>query len=102
MKRFNLVVESYAENDIEEAYKWYENQQIKLGKAFWEEVLSTLIKIQDNPFLFQKSYRNTRRAMVRKFPYGIYYTVSREEGLIQVIAVLHFKRSRRVITPRIH
>ena len=35
-------------------------------------------------------HRHVRRALIRRFPYGIYYAV--DEELIEVIAVFHAKR----------
>jgi plasmid stabilization system protein ParE len=101
MKEYKLLVEAFAEEEIENAYYWYELQQENLGDLFWNEILSCLKRIQGNPFLFQKAYKITRRAIVNKYPYGIYYVISEEERLVKVIAVLHFKRSKRVITSRL-
>lgn len=101
MKEYKVVLESHAEEDIENAIFWYELQQENLGNLFWEETLKCLKIIQSNPYLFQKSYKFTRRAIVNKYPYGIYYAVYEKENLVKVMAVLHFRRGGRVLVSRL-
>ncbi|MDP2335751.1 MAG: type II toxin-antitoxin system RelE/ParE family toxin [Bacteroidota bacterium] len=101
MKEYKVVLESHAEEDIKNAIFWYELQQENLGNLFWKETLKCLKTIQSNPFLFQKSHKITRRAIVNKYPYGVYYVVSEQDNQVKVMAVLHFKRSGRILASRL-
>lgn len=47
--------------------------------------------IKRNPFASQKVYKETRRVLLRKFPYAIFYIA--EEHQITVLACFHQRRS---------
>jgi toxin ParE1/3/4 len=86
-----LFIRKRAENQITEAYKWYEEKQPGLGTSFVECFQSSLHLIQSNPFLYPKKYKNIRSTTIQRFPYGVFYIV--EKQLISVIAVLHLSRN---------
>lgn len=88
-----------AEADIEEAAVWYEQQHEGLGNDFLDEVLLSLTTITDNPYLFAEIHRQTRRAMINRFPFGIYYRIKGE--LVIVVAVMHGSRDPKLWRQRI-
>jgi plasmid stabilization system protein ParE len=79
-----------AETDIEEAATWYEKQLKGLGNELLDELLSAFETISDNPYIYNIVHRHTRRAMINRFPFGIYYRI--EEESIVVVAVMHGSR----------
>ncbi len=79
-----------AEADIEEAAIWYEKQRKDLGKEFLDVVLSMCDTISANPNLYPVVHRRTHRAVMHRFPFGIYYRI--EKKSIIVIAVMHGSR----------
>jgi len=79
-----------AEADIEEAAAWYEKQYEGLSDEFLDEVLSACETISENPNMYPVVHRHTRRAIIHRFPFGIYYRI--EEELIVVVAVMHGSR----------
>jgi plasmid stabilization system protein ParE len=81
------------EDDLEDAAAWYESQRAGLGHRFLDEVLAALSGIADMPLGHAVIYRNTRRAWMRRFPFGIFYQVE-SDGVI-VIAVIHGSRHPR-------
>ncbi len=79
-----------AETDIREAAAWYEKQRKGLGAEFLDEILAICEIISTNPGLYPLVHRHTRRAVIHRFPFGIYY---RTEGeVIVVVAVMHGSR----------
>ena len=70
----NLIFRARAQNDIRDAYLWYQ-QEAALGADFLVEVERTQRLISDNPELFQCVRGNTRRALLRRFPYALFYLV---------------------------
>jgi toxin ParE1/3/4 len=44
----------------------------------------------ENPFAFRDIRLGIRRALTRKFPYGIYFSI--DEATILILAVLHCAR----------
>ena len=82
-----------AEWDIEDAARWYESQQRGLGRAFLDSVSETLHLIQENPLAFPRVHRDSHRALIRRFPFGVHFVIS--EDAIVVIAVMHGSRDPR-------
>jgi len=80
-----------AEADILDACKWYNGQKEGLGLEFFDEVVTTVERIEDHPVAYNLVHKNVRRAVVRRFPYYIIYTVAGDQ--IQLIACLHASRS---------
>jgi plasmid stabilization system protein ParE len=46
-----------------------------------------------NPELFPVVHRQTRRALLRRFPYGLYYRIVNDQ--IVVVACMHGRRDPR-------
>ena len=57
--------------DVETAYRWYEAQRAGLGDEFLTAVSTVLDSLIANPEQFPIVYRQTRRANLRRFPYGL-------------------------------
>ena len=85
-----LIVRPEAERDLAEAHDWYESQVTGLGSEFLLAIDAALSSIQRMPELYHVVYKNLRRALIRRFPYGIFYLL--EEAKIVVIAVMHARR----------
>ena len=90
MNRYRLLSDVAADADIEAAFEWYESEQPGLGLTFLNEVRATYTRILDGPFKYQELRSGIRRALTRRFPYGIYFWVAAD--LIVVIAVLDTAR----------
>jgi plasmid stabilization system protein ParE len=88
--KYKVYVRPDAETDIEEAAIWYEKQRNGLGDEFLDEVLSAFKKISDNPLMYAVVHRHTRRVLIHRFPFAIYYRV--EEDSLAVVAVMHGSR----------
>ena len=86
-----LIVRTEAEEDIKEAYCWYESQRTNLGAAFVSEVEAIFETIEETPKIYAEVFQNVRRALCKKFPYSTYFIESKSN--IIVIAVLHQRRN---------
>ena len=82
-----------AELDLVDASMWYQEQAPGLGHQFLDEVLSAFSAIKKTPRMYPVVHRNTRRALIHRFPFGIYYRI--ETGAIVVVAVMHGSRNPR-------
>jgi plasmid stabilization system protein ParE len=91
---YRLEFRPEASADIAEAFSWYEAQRPRLGAEFEEETDRTLGYVQDMPMAGRLVHRTLRRALVRRFPFAIYYVVTAD--LIEVRAVLHNRRHPRM------
>lgn len=88
--RRTILIRPEAERDIEDNFKWYENQRGGLGQDFLLCIEEGLAKIQRNPEMYALVYKNVRQVLVRRFPYRILYFF--DEGLIVVVAICHAHR----------
>ena len=82
-----------AETDIEEAAIWYENQRPGLGDEFLDELRSLCKTISENPAIYPVVHRSTRRALIRRFPFGVYFRIEDEQVI--VFAIIHGSRHPR-------
>lgn len=93
-----LVVRPEAEADVLEAFRWYNEQLPGLGQEFLEELDRVIGSIHQNPRVHGKVHRDLRRALMRRFPYGVFYSVSPDR--IVVVAILHAARDPRISAVR--
>ena len=87
---FRLKFSSRALREIGEAREWYELQSLGLGEEFVAAMELQLKRLEQAPLLYAEVIPNVRRALLPRFPYGLFYTV--RGNLIQVLAVLHDAR----------
>ena len=88
-----FIVRPAAAADIDEAFLWYEGQHAGLGHEFLAAAQTLLDVIAEHPLRYPVIRRNTRRALLRRFPYAIYYRVY--ENIVVVVACMHGRRSPR-------
>lgn len=82
--------------DLEAAARWFEAQEQGLGQHFLDQVRLAFQRIRSNPEAYPAGYRGTRRALIRRFPYGVIYLPVPEQGSIVVLAVLHCGRDPKL------
>lgn len=90
MNRYHLVSDIASDADLEAAFEWYESEQPGLGFEFLDEVRAVYARILDGPFKYQQLRSGIRRALTRRFPYGIFFSV--EDDLIVILAILDTAR----------
>lgn len=85
-----LLVRPEAEADLAEAFRWYEERRPGLGERFLLSVEAALSTIRRNPRAFPVVHKQVRRALLRRFPYGVFYLSDAET--VVIVAVFHAKR----------
>jgi len=98
--KYSITILTDAEHDIEKAFIWYEIQQPGLGVSFFNSLNSSVVFISNNPLSCVIVYKDVRRYVIKKFPYGVYFKVNETLREIQIIGIFHFKRSTKVIRKR--
>jgi plasmid stabilization system protein ParE len=89
-----LIVRPEAEADLAATKLWYEEQHEGLGARFLGEVDATFRRIESSPMAFSFVRGRLRRALLRRFPFGVFYVLTAEH--IVVVAVLHAARDPRL------
>jgi plasmid stabilization system protein ParE len=79
-----------AEAELLEARAWYEERRPGLGALFAASVTSTVERIVETPLAYPRVHGETRRAVLRRFPYALYFRVLTEE--VVILAVIHGRR----------
>jgi plasmid stabilization system protein ParE len=94
-----LTVRREAQADLAVAFRWYQGQSPGLGFEFLRAVDACLASIQRSPLAYPAVHGRLRRAMLRKFPYGVFYLATGE--VVSVLACLHAKRDPHVWRSRL-
>lgn len=89
----SIIFRSAAAADVEDAYRWYETQRAGLGEEFLSALRTVSESVRAHPEQWPIIHRQTRRALLWRFPYGLYYRVFEEQ--IVVVACFHAKRDPR-------
>jgi plasmid stabilization system protein ParE len=79
-----------ANSDVEAAFHWHEAQELGLGDQFLDELRATYDRIAAGPSKYQRVGVEVRRALLRRFPYAVYFAM--ESDAVLVLAVLHAAR----------
>ena len=88
-----------ADAELAEARQWYAHQRADLDIEFMERIDDALSRIIRNPRSYPIVYRTLRRAVVRRFPFAVFYDVTADE--IHVIAVFHSRRDPEIWKSRV-
>jgi len=87
---YRLVSEPSVDLDVEAAFEWYENERPGLGVEFLDTLRATYDRVADGPLKYQELRGGIRRALLRCFPYAVYFAI--EPDIVVVVAVLHASR----------
>jgi len=90
VKRYEIEAAPAVEADVEAAFDWYESEEPGLGFEFLEELRGTYYRILDQPFGYHDLRSGIRRALTRRFPYAVYFSM--EDETIVIVAVLSTAR----------
>jgi toxin ParE2 len=79
-----------AKTELDDAVEYYNRERPGLGYEFVWEVFFAIDRIRQFPRAWQAFQEDTRRCLIRRFPYGVVYL--REEDVIVVLAIAHLHR----------
>lgn len=82
-----------AEADLVDAFRWYENRREGLGGEFLLSIDAAITELRKYPESGPLVADPLRRSLVRRFPYGVFYIVEREQ--IVILGIFHASRSPR-------
>jgi plasmid stabilization system protein ParE len=85
-----LILAPEAEQDLTEAYAWYEGRRSGLGEEFLSCVDACIEAICRTPEMYAVVHENYRRGLVRRFPYAVFYEYG--ESRVTVYGIFHSSR----------
>ncbi|OCR00548.1 recombinase [Oscillatoriales cyanobacterium USR001] len=95
----NLIILPEAEQDVAEGYVWHEAQELGLGEEFLHCVDACIQFIRRNPQMYRLVHESYRRAVVRRFPYVIFYEYL--ENTIIIYSVFHCSQDPQKLRSRL-
>ncbi len=87
---YPVILTQIARIELIEAQDWYEREAAGLGRRFREAIDVLVGRISNNPRQFPIVYKNARRALLRRFPYSLFFVS--DSGELFVIACFHASR----------
>ena len=88
-----------AQQELDDAVAWYDQQADGLGKEFLDELDRTIRRVVTYPLSAKEIEPGIRRGLLARFPYGLLY--GQDEDSIVVVAVAHLHRQPRYWAARI-
>lgn len=82
-----------ARAEISNIAEYLEEQRPGFGRRFIDEIRRVEDLLRDNPAQYQQLHNGIRRAVLRRFPYGLFYVV--EGDRVSVLACFHLHRGPR-------
>lgn len=86
--------------ELDDAFEYYEYQQQNLGYRFVREVENAIERIKYNPQAWHKFSSNTRRCLVKNYPYGVIYKEQDDDSIL-IIAIMNLHRKPNYWSNRI-
>ena len=84
--------------EVDLSYRYYVQAQSGLGRDFLRSVEKTLTKIGENPERYGFAEGDIHEAMLKRFPFAIYFRVLTDR--IRVLAIFHTSRDPSEWTSR--
>ncbi|MEB3227589.1 MAG: type II toxin-antitoxin system RelE/ParE family toxin [Synechocystis sp.] len=89
--KYVIVFRPEVREDLNTAYDWYEAQKLGLGDDFIASVNELLSRVCLMPESYALVYQDVRRAVIKRFPYAVYYRVI--SSRVVVTAIFHSRRN---------
>lgn len=90
---FRLVFRPQAQDELLSARDWYEEHREGLGDTFVVAVDAAVASILEYPMSYPYVHGEIRRAVLARFPYGVFYRVLDNE--VVILGVVHGHRDPR-------
>ena len=82
-----------AQKDYEESLKWYLKRSEQAAVGFIDAVDFALQQICIHPLRYRNTYKHYYEIGLKKYPFVIIYSIEREEKLIVIWKIFHYKRN---------
>jgi toxin ParE1/3/4 len=96
---YRLKVRPEAETEIQDAALWYEEQSRGLGREFLRAFRAATAPLRRNPLLYRRVLDESRRVLLRRFPYAVMYEIQEPE--VVILACIHCARDPELWERRI-
>ena len=95
--KYYVKVRPKAIKDISKIALFYEEISPGLGTDFILCLDETVERINYNPLIYSKYYKEYHRALLRRFPFGVFFIIHND--LISVVSVMDLRQDpKKIIT----
>jgi plasmid stabilization system protein ParE len=90
MAKLPIDIHPAARLEEDEAFEWYLERNLIAAEGFLHEIEQARSAIQTSPEAWAKYLYDTRRYLLKRYPYDVVYRVTADR--IQVVAIAHGRR----------
>jgi plasmid stabilization system protein ParE len=87
---YSVIFTQAASAELVAAQDWYEGEAAGLGRRFRQVIDALAQRMSENPRQFPIVLKNVRRALLRRYPYSLFFVVEGDD--LTVIACFHASR----------
>jgi plasmid stabilization system protein ParE len=87
---YRVIFTQAARAELIEAQDWYEREAPGLGRRLRQAIDALAERMSNGPRQFPVLYKNVRRALLRRFPYALFFVI--DDDTLLVIACFHASR----------
>jgi len=98
---YAVVTTPDADADLSDVCAWYAEQSEDLDLDFLDDLREVADQIALLPHSFPIVYKTIRLALMRRFPYKVFFIVEETENQAAILAVVHQARHQRVWKKRV-
>ncbi|MDP1726180.1 MAG: type II toxin-antitoxin system RelE/ParE family toxin [Bacteroidota bacterium] len=91
---YEIIISPLADAELYESALWYNEQKEHLGIEFIEEVEIALNLLKSNPFLCAVVHADFRMALMKRFPFEIFYSI--DDNRILIHHIFHSSRNPKI------
>ena len=91
---YRIILSPDARADLRSAVRWYKQKEIDLSLRFRAQLQATLRDIVRLPHAFTLMDDGWRRALMRRFPYYVYFTF--DGNTVVVNGIVHQRRGKHM------
>ncbi len=88
-----------ARQEVADSFDWYEFRKAGLGNDFLGALDDCISLIRLHPEIAPVAFKNFRRALMKRFPFAVFYRVS--SRVLTIYAVFHCSKSPLRLSKRL-
>ena len=85
--RYSVRYKRAAAAEVTSAISWYAQPEINQTSAFVKDIQRTESHLQTHPELYKRVESDVRRAVLRRFPYSLFFLIEGDQ--VVVLAFMH-------------
>jgi len=89
---YRVIVSPRAQKEIEDAIDYYTVHSTDAPLNFIAQLKDSYDILEENPFS-RIRYKNIRALKIKKFPYLLYFVVSKTKNTVRILSCFHNKRN---------